>query len=180
MPLLFPLARCRATILKFALSLVVGGAYSLAFVRSAHADDSADALTEKPTGRIVIYSSLPRTGNAKLQTDSIANGIQMALDEVHNRIGPFRIEYQDHDDATASAGNWTAEQESANAHEAAADADAMVYIGPYNSGAAKNSMPILNAGLLMISPANTAVGLTKLQRAGDLSERRKSTGPPAS
>ena len=38
----------------------------------------------------------------------------------------------------------------------------MVYIGTYNSGAAKISMPILNqAGLLMISPANTWPGLTK-------------------
>jgi branched-subunit amino acid ABC-type transport system permease component/ABC-type branched-subunit amino acid transport system substrate-binding protein len=38
----------------------------------------------------------------------------------------------------------------------------MVYIGTYNSGAAKVSMPILNqAGLLMISPANTSPGLTK-------------------
>jgi branched-chain amino acid transport system substrate-binding protein len=38
----------------------------------------------------------------------------------------------------------------------------MVYIGPYNSGAAKISMPILNkAGILMISPAVTWPGLTK-------------------
>ena len=38
----------------------------------------------------------------------------------------------------------------------------MVYIGTYNSGAAKISMPILNkAHLLMISPANTWPGLTK-------------------
>ena len=60
-----------------------------------------------------------------------------------------------------------------NANAAAADPDVMVYIGPYNSGAAKISMPILNqatadggpdaskTGLLMISPANTRRGLTK-------------------
>ena len=86
----------------------------------------------------------------------------MALDEVNSRVGDFRIEYRDEDDATASAGNWTPEQESSNAITAARDPDVMVYIGPFNSGAAKNSMPITNrAGLLMISPANTAVGLTK-------------------
>ena len=34
------------------------------------------------------------------------------------------------------------------------DKDVMVYIGPYNSGAAAVSMPILNkAGITMISPA---------------------------
>ena len=38
----------------------------------------------------------------------------------------------------------------------------MVYIGTYNSGAAKLSIPILNAAcLVMISPANTYPGLTK-------------------
>jgi branched-chain amino acid transport system substrate-binding protein len=38
----------------------------------------------------------------------------------------------------------------------------MVYIGPFNSGAAKISMPMLNrAGLLMVSPSNTWPGLTK-------------------
>ncbi len=168
MPLCPP--RRRAQILQLALLLLAAGSCCLVFTHPARADDAADTPTEKPAGRIIIYSSLPRTGNAKPQTDSIANGIQMALDEVHSRVGPYRIEYQDHDDATASAGNWTAEQESANAHEAAANPDVMVYIGPYNSGAAKNSMPILNrAGLLMISPANTAVGLTK-HNAGDLSE----------
>jgi branched-chain amino acid transport system substrate-binding protein len=36
------------------------------------------------------------------------------------------------------------------------------YIGTYNSGAAKISMPLLNkAGLVMVSPGNTAAGLTK-------------------
>src|SRR5262249_5520888 len=72
------------------------------------------------------------------------------------------IEYLDWDDATAAAGNWTAETEAANAERAARHPDVMVYIGTYNSGAAKIAMPILNrAGLLMISPANTWPGLTK-------------------
>lgn len=111
---------------------------------------------------IKIVSSLPRTGSARPQTTTIVNGIQMALDEAGNRAGGYRIEYVDMDDATVSAGQWTAEAETANARQAAADPDVMVYIGTYNSGAAKVSMPILNtAGLLMISPANTAVGLTK-------------------
>ena len=38
----------------------------------------------------------------------------------------------------------------------------MVYIGPYNSGAARASIPTLNnADLVMISPSNTYAGLTK-------------------
>jgi branched-chain amino acid transport system substrate-binding protein len=111
---------------------------------------------------IKIVSSLPRTGSAQSQTDTMVNGIKMALDEAGYKAGDFTIEYDDMDDATASQGEWTGEAEQANARRAAQDPDVMVYIGPYNSGAAKQSMPILNrAGLLMISPANTAVGLTK-------------------
>jgi branched-chain amino acid transport system substrate-binding protein len=111
---------------------------------------------------IKIVSSMPRTGSAKAQTDTIVNGIRLALDEAGNRVGDFKIVYADLDDATAAAGQWTAEKETSNAKRAARDPDVMVYIGTYNSGAAKIAMPILNrAGLLMISPANTATGLTK-------------------
>jgi len=50
-----------------------------------------------------------------------------------------------------------------NAQIAAADPDVMAYIGTYNSGAAKVSMPILNrAGIVQISPGNTWPGLTKV------------------
>ncbi|MFM7035911.1 MAG: branched-chain amino acid ABC transporter substrate-binding protein, partial [Planctomycetia bacterium] len=113
-------------------------------------------------GLVRIVSSLPRTGSAKQQTDSIVRGIRMAIEEAGARVGPFRIEYLDLDDATAAAGQWTSEAEAANARRALQDPDVVAYIGTYNSGAAKVSMPILNLGdLLMVSPANTAVGLTK-------------------
>src|SRR5947209_7445343 len=96
-------------------------------------DSTAEARTSANPERIVIVSSLPRTGSARQQTDSIVNGVRMALDEVNSRVGDFRIEYRDLDDATASAGNWTPEQESSNAISASRDPDVMVYIGPFNS-----------------------------------------------
>jgi branched-chain amino acid transport system substrate-binding protein len=111
---------------------------------------------------VVIVSSLPRTGSAKQQSDTIVRGIRMAIDEAGGRAGPFRVEYLDLDDSTAAAGQWTSEAEAANARRALQDPDVVAYIGTFNSGAAKVSMPILNLGdLLMVSPANTAVGLTK-------------------
>jgi branched-chain amino acid transport system substrate-binding protein len=111
---------------------------------------------------IKIVSSLPRTGSARGQTDTIVNGIVMAIEEAGAKVGAFTIKYEDLDDATAAAGQFTPEKESANADQAVKDPDVMVYIGTYNSGAAKVSMPKLNqANLLMISPANTATGLTK-------------------
>jgi branched-chain amino acid transport system substrate-binding protein len=124
---------------------------------------------------IKVVSSLPRTGSARTQTDSIVNGIKMAFEEVDYQVKcdngeVFRIQYLDWDDATAAAGQWTAEAEAANADAAVKDPDVMVYIGTYNSGAAKVSMPTLNiAHLLMVSPANTAPGLTK-SGTGDYGE----------
>ncbi len=115
---------------------------------------------------IKIVSSLPRTGSARGQTDTIVAGIRLALHEVDYSLTlngkPYRIEYLDLDDANAAAGQWTAENEISNAFLASRDPDVMVYIGTYNSGAARISMPILNkAHMLMVSPANTAPELTK-------------------
>src|ERR671937_292590 len=104
------------------------------------------------TGTIKIVSSLPRTGSSKGQTDTIVNSFKMALDEVQNRVGGATITYQDLDDATAAKGAWDAAQEAQNANQALNDPDVMVYIGTFNSGAAKVSIPILcKANLGMIS-----------------------------
>src|SRR5271166_4709515 len=112
--------------------------------------------------KIKIVFSMPRTGSAKGQTDTIVNGIKMAFEEAGNRAGNFNIVYEDKDDATAIDGKWTTDKETANAEQAVKDPDVMIYIGPYNSGAAACSMPITNkADLLMISPACTSSGLTK-------------------
>jgi branched-chain amino acid transport system substrate-binding protein len=122
---------------------------------------------------IKVVSSFPRTGSAKNQTDSIVYGITMAFEESGWRSGKFTIKFEDLDDATAAAGQWTAEKEAANADQAIKDPDAMVYIGTYNSGAAKVSMPKLNqANILMISPANSWPGLTKPGK-GDQGEPEK-------
>jgi branched-chain amino acid transport system substrate-binding protein len=120
---------------------------------------------------IRIVSSMPRTGSAQGQTDTIANGIRMAIAEYDGEIAGMRIDYADWDDADASSQSWTSELETNNANRAIADPDVVAYIGPYNSGAAKKSMPILNeAGLLQISPAVTHTGLTKKVEGGDPSE----------
>lgn len=132
------------------------------------------AATPEQDGEVIkIVSSLPRTGSAKAQTDTIVNGIRMAFEEAGWKIGKFKIQYEDLDDATAAEGKWTPEKEAANAEQAIKDKDVMVYIGTYNSGAAKISMEKLNkVNLLMISPANTWPGLTKPGK-GDPGEPEK-------
>jgi branched-chain amino acid transport system substrate-binding protein len=88
--------------------------------------------------------------------------MKMALDEAGSKVGGATIVYEDMDDATPARGAWDAGKEAENANKAVSDADVMVYIGTFNSGAAKVSIPILNrANLVMVSPANTYPGLTK-------------------
>src|SRR5688572_24234856 len=76
------------------------------------------------TGRpdvIKIVSSLPRTGSNNAQTTTMVNGINMALDEVGRKIGEFKIEYEDWDDASPQRGDWDAAVEAANADKAIKD-----------------------------------------------------------
>jgi branched-chain amino acid transport system substrate-binding protein len=92
----------------------------------------------------------------------MVNGIKMAIEERGGAVDGFTIEYDDMDDASPQKGNWDPADESSNAKKAIADETVIGYIGTYNSGAAKVSMPLLNkAGLVMISPGNTTPSLTK-------------------
>jgi branched-chain amino acid transport system substrate-binding protein len=119
-------------------------------------------LAQAQSSTIKIVSSLPRTGSSKGQTDTIVNAMKMAFEEAGNKAGDFTITYEDMDDATPARGAWDAGKEAENANKAVADPDVMVYLGTFNSGAAKVAIPILNrTNLVMISPANTYPGLTK-------------------
>jgi branched-chain amino acid transport system substrate-binding protein len=114
---------------------------------------------EKP--KVKFVSSLPRTGSAQGQTDSIVNAMRMALADFADAV-PFAVELLDLDDATAESGTWDAEKEKDNATRAAKDADVLAYFGPYNSGAAKVSAPILNeAGVVQVTHSATYPGLTR-------------------
>ncbi len=161
--------------------LAACGTATPAAAPTAASGGGAAAATAAPAagggegGTIKIVSSLPRTGSSKGQSDTVVNAIKQRLEQDNNQAcnGQFKIVYEDMDDATAAAGKWDPTQEANNANKAAADADVMVYIGTFNSGAAKVSIPILNqAGLVMISPANTYPGLTK-PNSGEAGEPEK-------
>ena len=113
-------------------------------------------------GEIEVWSSLPRQGSSKAQTDTIVNAINMAIAEKNGVAGGYTIKFKDVDDSTAAAGKWDEATEIKNANDAVADDKLMAYIGTFNSGAAKLSIPVLCAkGIAMVSPANTYPGLTK-------------------
>jgi branched-chain amino acid transport system substrate-binding protein len=111
---------------------------------------------------LTIYSSLPQQATDRVQSQDVINGEKLALSSVGSKVGKYTIKFKSLDDATASAGQWDPGQTSSNARQAAQDKSAIAYIGEFNSGASAISIPILNqAGLMQVSPSNTALELTK-------------------
>jgi branched-chain amino acid transport system substrate-binding protein len=100
-------------------------------------------------------------GASSAQTVPLVNGIKLALAQAGGKAGQWTVNYQVLDDSTAAAGSWDPGQTAANARQVASDSKTVFYIGEFNSGASKISIPILNeAGIPQVSPANTYVGLT--------------------
>jgi len=120
-------------------------------------------VTGTPVAKTVkIVSSFPLQGGSRLDTVPIVNAIKMALEEQGGKAGSTNVQYESWDDASAGRQNWDPEVEAANARRAAADPLVVAYIGTYNSGAARVSVPITcQANLAMVSPTNTYPGLTK-------------------
>jgi len=153
-------ALAASAVFVFAACNTGGGAAS----PSADGAAAPEACADKkgPSGDTInVYSSLPRQGSNTAQTNALVESIRTILDG--QKVGDYTIKYTDLDDSSAANnGDWDGAVAQANATTAANDPDAMVFIGHFNSGAAKLTIPILNAAcLVMISPANTYPGLTK-------------------
>lgn len=121
--------------------------------------------TDTSKGTIKIYSSWPLTGTMEGTGGDAVVAAQMAFDDFGNAAGGFAIDYEPLDDGVAANnGGWEAGKETENANKAINNADCMLLMGTYNSGAAKIAIPIINqvepAGMAMISFANTYPGLT--------------------
>jgi branched-chain amino acid transport system substrate-binding protein len=115
---------------------------------------------------LTIYSSLPLQGDSRPQSVSVNNGETLALEKAGSKAGKYTINFKKLDDATAAAGKWDPGATSGDARKAAQDKSTIAYLGEFNSGATAISLPILNeAGILQVSPSNTAVGLTRSQGA---------------
>jgi branched-chain amino acid transport system substrate-binding protein len=112
----------------------------------------ATAVAQQPT----VYSSLPLSGASRVQTKAVNAGARQALKEAGNPVRFVTL-----NNATKKAGAWMPGPTARNARKAAKDASTVAYIGEFNSGAAKISVPILNrAGIPTISPSSTYNGLS--------------------
>src|SRR5262245_58832149 len=115
-----------------------------------------------PKGKLRIYTSWPMQGAMIPEGTGMKNGVDMAIAEAGGVVAGYRLELINLDDASPQTGKWDGAVEAENANKAVADPLAIVYIGTYNSGAAKVSIPINNrAHMAQITPANTYPGLTR-------------------
>ncbi|MEA2123542.1 MAG: branched-chain amino acid transport system substrate-binding protein [Solirubrobacteraceae bacterium] len=127
----------------------------------------AQAASPSPYQPLTIYSSLPLRRESKPQSQDIVRAFRMALKDHGATAGGHRIRYRSLDDATAKTGFPDPKQAARNARTAARDSQTIAYIGEFNSFVSVASIPILNrAGILQVSPSNTAVGLTRSAGAG--------------
>jgi branched-chain amino acid transport system substrate-binding protein len=129
---------------------------------AATTEDSSDGGGDGGGGETLkIVSDLPLQGSDREQTAQMNNAIRLVLEQAGNKAGDFNIEFEAFDDSTAAKGAWDEAVCASNARQYAEDESVVGVIGTYNSGCAAIEIPILNeAGVAMISPANTAVGLT--------------------
>jgi branched-chain amino acid transport system substrate-binding protein len=119
-----------------------------------------------PKGKLRIYTSWPMQGAMIPEGTGMKNGVDLAVSEAGGVVAGYCIEVVNLDDASPQTGKWDGAVEAENANKAVADPLAIVYIGTYNSGAAKVSIPINNrAHMAQITPANTYPGLTKKKGA---------------
>jgi branched-chain amino acid transport system substrate-binding protein len=130
-----------------------------------------------PGNTLTIYSSLPLQGPHAAQAQAIINAEKLALNEAGGKSGSFKINFASIDDATAGIGaksGWNPGRTADNATKASEDSGTIAYVGEFDSGASAVSIPITNeAGFVQVSPAASAVGLTKLVPGADKGEPDK-------
>lgn len=109
-----------------------------------------------------IVSSLPWRGQSAAESLLMRRAIDMAVEERKATLSGWDVQHIALDGGDAETGEWSRTAEEANARAAADDPATVAYIGPYNSGAAMVSAPLLNrAGLLQMLPVATWPGLTQ-------------------
>lgn len=120
-------------------------------------------ITDTSKGTINLYSSWPMSGASEQIGGDTAAAVELALEVFGNAAGGFALTYTPLDDGVAANnGAWDGAVEAENCAQVINDPDAVAYIATFNSGAAEVAIPIMNeAGMGMVSPANTAIQLTK-------------------
>jgi branched-chain amino acid transport system substrate-binding protein len=110
-------------------------------------------------GSLSIYTSLPFEGPYAADAEAIYNGEQLAIAQTGGRVNGAKVVLRRLDDATGTGSSPALVAQSARI--AAGDQSTIAYIGELTPGSSAASIPTLShAGILQVSPGDTATGLT--------------------
>jgi len=108
---------------------------------------------------LTVYVSMPLRGASGADGRDAADGARMALADADAEAGGLTVEARVLDDTEgpARSARWTPAKAAANARLATQDSTAIAYLGEFESGATRSSLPVTNgARLLQVSPASAA------------------------
>lgn len=113
---------------------------------------------------LAVYASLPLRGPDAANGRDAADGARMALADAGGESGgiPIEVHYLNAAEGSGGERGWSPGRSAANARTATEDSTAIAYLGDFQSGATRASLPITNsADLLQVSPASGAVDLVE-------------------
>ena len=112
--------------------------------------------------RFLVVSDLSLRGGPRFVTPQMSAAVLHVLRQRSFRAGRYPVAYQSCDDSTARTGLFDERKCAANAKAYADAPDVIGVVGPYNSGCAYAEIPIAGrAGLAIVSPTNSDVGVTR-------------------
>jgi branched-chain amino acid transport system substrate-binding protein len=111
---------------------------------------------------LTVYVSVPLRGPSGLEGRAIRDGAKLALEDADGRAGEVKIDAVVLDDTGGgvAGARWLSGVVAENARTATSESAAIAYVGEFESGATRVSLPITNeARMLQVSPASTALDL---------------------
>jgi branched-chain amino acid transport system substrate-binding protein len=135
----------------------------------------------QPGEQVTVYVSMPLRGPERSEGRDAADGARLALADARGRVGDLRVRavYLDDTSGRGRRARWSPATAAANARRAAEDSTAIAYVGDFDSGATRFSLPITNeARMLQVSPASSAIDLVQpyLDAGDQLPEQAQPSG----
>jgi branched-chain amino acid transport system substrate-binding protein len=118
----------------------------------------------EPGERVDLYVSMPLQGPEAANGRDVVDSARLALADAEGKAGVLEVHatYLDDTSGSGADADWSPAVAAANARRATQDSAAIAYIGDFDSGATRFSLPITNeAHLLQVSPAAAAVDLVQ-------------------
>lgn len=151
----------------FARSLVQGSAI-LAVLASMGLAACGSSGASSDIKNPIIASDLPVSANDAAIGIPTQNGVQLAIEQNADLGKGYKLTWLGKDDVSAATGKHDATVGTTNITQLANNKSVVAVVGAFNSGVSAAEMPVAgSAGLTMISPANTNVGLTIQKFAAD-------------